>query len=215
MGDCIRKLYYEWTLTPKEYSGDAPGDRFDLGKQLEWLLIQWIARAGLWRGEQVHTSSQEFNTSGSMDNLMEWLGAVYPVEIKGVNWERFGYVSRTPAEENVAQLMSYLWTEEYSSGFLAYITVSPKGEIVWKFTLVERDENAIKLLRMKQVALESHVAMRTPPERPTTNPASYWKCGVDKKTKRPFCPFRALCWSGTEFALMPSSIVMPQVGGLL
>lgn len=122
---CLRRAYYD-RMDPIDEGDDWYMDA-QLGNWIHSMIVDWIKKAGLWRGDEVRGGNEEFQITYRIDALIADNPidptVVHPLEIKSMKDEKYVRYKNKKIGAHVVQLQCYLHFHQptpYDYGYLLY-----------------------------------------------------------------------------------------------
>lgn len=150
---------------------------FEHGNKIHEMMVDFIKKAGLWRGDEVRGSNKEFNISYRIDALIADPlngGEIVPVELKSAKASSFKYLATEPFLSHYLQLQMYLHFHRpmpYNYGYVIYYN---KNEDTTRSFLVEHDAEICEEVEKAIKSLEASIVSGNPPEPPESTEPCRW-----------------------------------------
>lgn len=185
---CMLRVYWDKTdRIPEDFSHLTM--TFAHGNAIHSMLVDFIKRAGIWRGDEVRGSNLEFSMSYRIDCLIADPtnnGKVVPVEIKSVKASSWNMVKNEPFLSHYLQLQMYLHfhkPEPYEYGYIIYYN---KNEDLVRTFMVEHDAEICAQVEAAIKEVEERIRKGEPPSPPESTEPCRW------------CQYKSRCFEDGE-----------------
>jgi len=173
---CMLRVYWDKTDRISEDLSHLTMT-FAHGDAIHEMIVDFIKRAGFWRGDEVRGSNAKFNMSYRIDCLIADPtngGKIVPIEIKSVKDSSWNLVKDRPFLSHYLQLQMYLHfhkPEPYEYGYIIYY--NKNEDLVRSFT-VQHDLEICKKVEDAIVELDKRVKEGNPPSPPESMEPCKW-----------------------------------------
>lgn len=162
---------------------------FEHGNHIHTMLVDFIKKSGVWRGDEVRGSNPTYNMSYRIDALIADPtnnGLIVPIEIKSVKASSWSMVKDEPFLSHYLQLQIYMHfhkPEPYPYGYVVYYN---KNEDTVKSFLCEHDVEMCGIMESCITELEERIKSGDRPKPAETTEPCYW------------CQYKSRCFAGED-----------------